>query len=40
VRARVSRVIAKQFYVAPEHITEAATLAEDLRATSHDHIEW
>ena len=39
VRDRVSRVIAEQFHVANERITEAATLEEDLGATSLDRVE-
>lgn len=39
LRDRVSRVIAEQFHVANERITEAATLDEDLGATSLDRVE-
>jgi acyl carrier protein len=39
LRDRVSRVIARQFQVADERITEAATLDEDLGATSLDRVE-
>ena len=39
MRDRVSRVIAEQFHVATERITEAATLDEDLGATSLDRVE-
>ena len=39
LRDRVSRVIAQQFRVANERITEAATLEEDLGATSLDCVE-
>jgi acyl carrier protein len=39
VRERVSRVIADQFNVPDERITEMATLDEDLGATSLDHVE-
>jgi acyl carrier protein len=39
LRDRVSRVIAEQFHVASERITEAATLDEDLGATSLDRVE-
>jgi len=39
LRDRVSRVIARQFHVANERITEAATLEEDLGATSLDRVE-
>ena len=39
LRDRVSRVIAQQFRVANERITEAATLDEDLGATSLDRVE-
>ncbi len=39
LRDRVSRVIARQFHVADERISEAATLDEDLGATSYDHVE-
>jgi acyl carrier protein len=39
VRERVSRVMAEQFHVPGERITEAATLDEDLGATSLDRIE-
>lgn len=39
LRDRVSRVIARQFHVADERISEAATLDEDLGATSLDRVE-
>ena len=39
LRDRVSRVIARQFHVANERITETATLEEDLGATSLDRVE-
>lgn len=39
LRERVSRVIAEQFHVPGERITEAATLDEDLGATSLDRVE-
>jgi acyl carrier protein len=39
LRDRVSRVIAEQFHVANERIVEAATLDEDLGATSLDRVE-
>jgi acyl carrier protein len=39
LRDRVSRVIARQFRVADERVTEMATLDEDLGATSLDRIE-
>jgi acyl carrier protein len=39
LRERVSRVIAEQFHVSNERITEAATLDEDLGATSIDRVE-
>jgi acyl carrier protein len=39
VRERVSRVMADQFRVPGERITEAATLDEDLGATSLDRVE-
>lgn len=39
LRDRVSRVIAQQFRVANERITEAASLDEDLGATSLDRVE-
>jgi acyl carrier protein len=39
LRDRVSRVIAQQFHVANERITEAATLDDDLGATSLDRVE-
>ena len=39
LRNRVSRVIAEQFHVADERIVEAATLDEDLGATSLDRVE-
>lgn len=39
VRERVGRVIARQFQVADERITEAAMLDEDLGATSLDRVE-
>ncbi len=39
LRNRVSRVIAEQFHVPDERITEAATLDEDLGATSIDRVE-
>ena len=39
LRDRVSRVIAEQFHVANERIIEAATLDEDLGATSLDRVE-
>jgi len=39
LRDRVSQVIARQFHVASERITEAATLEEDLGATSLDRVE-
>ena len=39
LRDRVNRVIARQFHVAGERITEAATLDEDLGATSLDRVE-
>jgi acyl carrier protein len=39
VRDRVSRVMAEQFHVASDKITENATLDEDLGATSLDRVE-
>lgn len=39
IRERVSRVIAGQFHVAGDRISEAATLDEDLGATSLDRVE-
>jgi len=39
VRERVSRVMAAQFHVPNQRITEAATLDEDLGATSLDRVE-
>jgi acyl carrier protein len=39
LRDRVSRVIARHFHVADERISEAATLDEDLGATSLDRVE-
>lgn len=39
VRERVGCVIARQFQVADERVTEAATLDEDLGATSLDRVE-
>jgi len=39
MRDRVSRVIAEQFHVASDKITENATLDEDLGATSLDRVE-
>ena len=39
MRDRVSRVIARQFQVANDRITEAATLDDDLGATSLDRVE-
>jgi len=39
LRDRVNRVIAQQFHVANERITEAASLEEDLGATSLDCVE-
>jgi acyl carrier protein len=39
LRDRVSRVIGEQFRVAGDRITEAATLDEDLGATSLDRVE-
>jgi acyl carrier protein len=39
VRDRVSRVMAEQFHVASDKITESATLDEDLGATSLDRVE-
>ena len=39
VRERVSRVIAAQFHVPSQRITEAATLDADLGATSLDRVE-
>jgi acyl carrier protein len=39
LRERVSRVIAEQFHLPSERITEAATLDEDLGATSIDRVE-
>jgi acyl carrier protein len=39
MRDRVSRVIAEQFHVSSERISEAATLDEDLGATSLDRVE-
>lgn len=39
VRERVGRVIARQFQVADERVIEAATLDEDLGATSLDRVE-
>lgn len=39
VRERVSRVMAAQFHVPGDRITEAATLDEDLGATSLDRVE-
>lgn len=39
LRDRVSRVIADQFHVANERVIEAATLDEDLGATSLDRVE-
>jgi len=39
VRERVNRVMAAQFHVPSERITEAATLDEDLGATSLDRVE-
>lgn len=39
VRERVGRVIARQFQIADERVTEAATLDDDLGATSLDRVE-
>ena len=39
LRERVSRVIADQFHVGPERITESATIDDDLAATSLDRVE-
>jgi acyl carrier protein len=39
MRDRVSRVMAQQFHVASDKITESATLDEDLGATSLDRVE-
>ena len=39
LRERVGRILAKQLNVAPERITEAATLDTDLAATSLDRVE-
>lgn len=39
LRDRVSRVIAEQFRVGNDRITEAATLDDDLGATSLDRVE-
>jgi len=39
VRERVSRVMAAQFHVPGDLITESATLDEDLGATSLDRVE-
>lgn len=39
VRERVSRVLARQFQVPDERVTEAATLDKDLGATSLDLVE-
>lgn len=39
MRNRVNRVIAQQFRVADERITETASLDEDLGATSLDRVE-
>jgi acyl carrier protein len=39
LRDRVSRIIAAQFHVPSERVTEAAALDEDLGATSLDRVE-
>lgn len=39
VRERVSRVLSGHFHVPPGRVTEAATLDEDLGATSLDRVE-
>ena len=39
LRDRVSRVIAERFHVADDRVIEAATLDEDLGATSLDRVE-
>ena len=39
VRKRVSRVIAEQFHVDPDKVTEAASIDEDLHASSLDRVE-
>jgi acyl carrier protein len=39
VRERISRVIAAQFQVPAERITETATIDDDLAATSLDRVE-
>jgi acyl carrier protein len=39
LKERVSRVIAEQFHVAPDRITESASFDADLAATSLDRVE-
>jgi acyl carrier protein len=39
LRERVSQVIASQFHVGPERLTESATIDDDLAATSLDRVE-
>jgi acyl carrier protein len=39
VRERISRVMAEQFQVPAERITEASTIDDDLGATSLDRVE-
>jgi acyl carrier protein len=39
VRERVNRVIARQFQVGPDRVTDGASIDEDLRATSLDRVE-
>jgi len=39
LRERVSRIVADQFHVGLERITESATIDDDLAATSLDRVE-
>ncbi|MBV8185746.1 MAG: acyl carrier protein [Alphaproteobacteria bacterium] len=39
VRQQLNQIIAKQFQVDPETITDTTSIDEDLRATSLDHVE-